>query len=104
MPLQPATIGSIMAQSLKRHLPLPGDRVTSHAMLLLAAAAIAASAPNSEQGPVARPIVQARAAVRIVSAARLHLDGLPGQDAPAWRLALIKTAAGLEQAKLIEFE
>jgi hypothetical protein len=104
MPLQPATIGSIMAQSLKRHLPLSGDRVTCHAMLLLAAAVIAAFVPNTEQGPVARPIVQARAAVRIISAARLHLDGQPGRDAPTWRLAVIKTADGFEQAKLIEFE
>jgi hypothetical protein len=75
-------------------------------MLLLAAAALAASPPPSAspQQPTSA-VVQARATVRIVSAARLHWeehrrDG----DVPVPRKTTIQTLNGPQPAKLIEFE
>jgi hypothetical protein len=50
-------------------------------------------------------VVQARATVRIVSAARLHWgEQRQSRDIPAARTAVIQTINGPEPAKLIEFE
>jgi hypothetical protein len=73
-------------------------------MLLLAAAAIAASTPHNNWQPSAGAVVQARAFVRIVSGARLKWDDKPSGDVPRPRMTIIKTAEGAKKAKLIEFE
>ncbi len=73
------------------------------AMLLLAAAAIAASAPdNTARTPA---IVQARATVQIVVGARLHWDqAQQTNDVPPARTTVVHTVDGPQPAKLIEFE
>ncbi len=72
-------------------------------MLSLLASALIASAP---QVSPARPQVQARATVRIVSGVQLRLDGRPNPQAPQARPALIELERGSGKiaAKLIEFE
>ena len=72
-------------------------------MLLLAAAAIAASAPaDTRRAPLA-PVVQARAAVRIVRGERIRFNPHGKQVAPA-RWTQIRTPVGRQPAQLIEFE
>ena len=73
-------------------------------MLLLAAAAIAASSPQNNWQASTGAVVQARATIRIVSGARLKWDEKQSADIPRPRVTVIKTADGLERAKLIEFE
>ena len=72
-------------------------------MLSLLAAAVLASAP---QVAPARPHVQARATVRIVTGSQLRLDGRPNPGAPRARPALIELERGSPKvaANLIEFE
>ena len=72
-------------------------------MLSLLASALIASAP---QVSPARPQVQARATVRIVSGAQLRLDGRPNPGAPRARPAMIELDRGSSKvsAQLIEFE
>ena len=70
-------------------------------MLQMAAAAIVAFTPHGG----AEPLAQARVTVRIVSAARLHLDkDGRSPEGPAARAAFIRTDAGRQPAMLIEFE
>jgi hypothetical protein len=73
-------------------------------MLLLAAAAIIASAPES--APMAGVSVQAMATIRIISGVRLSLGKEQNDpDIPRLRDAEIHTAdAQLQPAKLVEFE
>ncbi len=73
-------------------------------MILIAAAAIAASTPTA--APVRSPaaVVQARASVRIISGVRLRLDGQPNRDAPAARETVIRTGGTARPVRLIEFE
>ena len=74
-------------------------------MLLLAAAAIALSSPHSGSPAPTSAVAQARATVRIVSAARLHWGQKQRtSDIPAPRTTTIQTVNGPESAKLIEFE
>ena len=73
-------------------------------MLLLAAAAITASAPQSAQQASVWPMVQAQATVRIVSGVRLRLGEAENGDAPAPRDTVIHTDGTARHAKLIEFE
>jgi hypothetical protein len=74
-------------------------------MLLLAAAAIAISAPQNASPAPTSAIVQARATVRIVSGARLQWgQHQRNGDIPAPRTTVIQTINGPQQAKLIEFE
>ena len=70
-------------------------------MLTLLASAIALSAPQP-----ATPRVQARASVRIVAGAQLHMDGRPNRHAPRARPAMIEMQRGQAKipAQLIEFE
>lgn len=72
-------------------------------MLWIAAAALAAS-PSEPAPSHAGATAQARAVVRIVSAARLRLDGGPNPDAPPPRWTIVRTALGEQPAKLIEFQ
>ncbi len=73
-------------------------------MVLIAAAALLAAAPNSG----ARPVVgvrQAQASVRIISAARIKLgEEASAQGAPRWRSRTVQTADGPRPARLVEFE
>jgi len=69
-------------------------------MLLLAAAALAAAPPTRP----ARPLVQARATVRILSGARLHLGNGRSEDGRAANRTLVKLDGSRWQAQLIEFE
>jgi hypothetical protein len=74
-------------------------------MLLLAAAALAVLPPQNASPAPTSAVVQARATVRIVSAARLRWgqERQPG-DVPAARTTTIQTVNGPQPAKLIEFE
>jgi hypothetical protein len=71
--------------------------------MLLAAAAIAASAPQLPHRPGA-PAVQATATVRILSGVRLHLGERHGRDGFIARDAVLRTDGSSQAAKLIEFE
>jgi hypothetical protein len=75
-------------------------------MFLVAAAAIAVSSPqNASPAPTSAAVAQARATVRIVSAARLNWGQEPRiSDVPAARTTTIQTVNGPQPAKLIEFE
>jgi hypothetical protein len=71
-------------------------------MLLLATAALLAASPT--QAP-AGARVQAHATVRIVSAVRLKFDGSDSESGnPPPREAIVRTEAGPQRVKLIEFE
>jgi hypothetical protein len=71
-------------------------------MLLLATAALLAASPSPA---TAGATVQARATVRIVSAVRLKFGGSDsGSGNPPPREAIVRTEAGPQRAKLIEFE
>ena len=73
-------------------------------MLLLATAALLASAGDAAPKPGA-VVVQARATVRIVSGVRLRLgEQQASGDLPPLRDATIRTDAGAQPAKLIEFQ
>ena len=105
MPPRRSAIRSRLAQFLKACLPLQAERVTRHAMLLIAAAAIASALPLDTSSPSARPVVQARATVRIVSAARIQWDRQTGGgEIPRARETMVQTTDGPQPAKLIEFE
>jgi hypothetical protein len=72
--------------------------------MLLIAAAIAASAPLAPHREPAVPAVQARATVRILSGARLHIGRENSRDGFIARNAVLRSG-GLDQpARLIEFE
>ena len=105
MPLRRLAIRSITAQFLKPCLPLRAERVTRHAMLLLAAAAIASALPQNAPGASAPPVVQARATVRIVSGVRIQWERQASAgDIPPARTTVVQTVNGPQPAKLIEFE
>ena len=73
-------------------------------MLLLAAAAIAVSAPDSASRTAVAPVVQARAAVRILSGTRIRFEGGLDRETPPLRPARIRAPNGQQPAQLIEFE
>ena len=74
-------------------------------MFLLAAAAIAVSSPQNAASAPTSAVAQARATVRIISAARLRWsEGRQTSDVPAARTTTIQTVSGPQPAKLIEFE
>lgn len=71
-------------------------------MLMLAAAMLAANAPvETEPRPA---VAQARASVRIISGARVKLDGSPNLDVPAAHQAVVHTDGKAHGARLVEFE
>ena len=70
-------------------------------MLLIAAAALAATPPPT---PV-RSVAQATATIRIVRAVELKFDGTPNEGAPPARDSQLRAVDGSAQhAKLIEFQ
>jgi hypothetical protein len=72
-------------------------------MFLLAAVATLASAAPAASGP--RPaFAEARVSVRIISGARVKLDGSPNHDVPAAHEAVVHTDGKAHGARLIEFE
>jgi predicted subunit of tRNA(5-methylaminomethyl-2-thiouridylate) methyltransferase len=73
-------------------------------MLLLAAAAIAVSAPDSAPRTAVAPTVQARATVRILAGTRIRFEGRRDRATPSLRAAQIRTLEGRQPAQLIEFE
>jgi hypothetical protein len=73
------------------------------AIMLLVAAAIAASAPQLPRR-IAAPPIQATATVRILSGVRLHLGEHQGRDGFIARDSMIRTGGSSQPAKLIEFE
>lgn len=73
--------------------------------MLLIAAAIAFVPPQNAPTASAPPIVQARATVRILSAARIQWDRqASGDEIPPARTTVVQTTNGPQPAKLIEFE
>jgi hypothetical protein len=73
-------------------------------MLWLASAAILAAAPQRAPSAPVRAVVQAQATVRIISAARIHLDGQPSPDAPRPTDSVVHTESSPLPARLIEFQ
>jgi hypothetical protein len=73
-------------------------------MVLLAAAAIAASSPQGAPISSVGPHIQARATVRIISGVRIHFGVDGSADAPAARDTVVHTEDAPRPAKLIEFE
>ena len=71
--------------------------------MLLVAAAIAASAPQTPRRTAA-PTVQATATVRILSGVRLSQNERHGRDGFILRNSVLRTAGSTQPAKLIEFE
>ena len=88
---------------LKALFTIGGRRRYSRSMLWIAAVATAVSAPESAPRPSVAAAVQARATVRIVHGTRIRFEQ-PGADAPRLRTARIRTDAGPQPARLIEFE
>ena len=73
-------------------------------MLLLAAAALAATASPNGTPPAAGATVRATASVRILSSATIRFDHLEA-GLPRLRLSQVRTADGERQPiRLIEFE
>jgi hypothetical protein len=74
-------------------------------MLWLAAAAMAAATPptTAPSSPV-RAVVQAQATVRIISGARIRLDGQPNPDAPLPSDSVVHTEGAAQSARLVEFQ
>ena len=73
-------------------------------MLLLAAAAMTATAPQNAAPQPVRAIVQAQATVRIIAGTRILLDGRPSADAPAPSDSVVHTLGSAQPARLIEFQ
>jgi hypothetical protein len=69
-------------------------------MFLLAAATLAAAPPH----PPVRPLVQARATVRILSGAKLHLIDGRGENGQSARKTVVRLEGSDRPAQLIEFE
>jgi hypothetical protein len=71
-------------------------------MLLIATAALVAAAPAPAQGGA---VAQARATVRILSAAKVRMgEEQADPGLPQARQTTVRTGAGPQPAKLIEFE
>ena len=104
MPPRRPAIRSITAQFLMTYLPFRAERVTRHVMFLIAAASIASALPQNAAAPGVRPIVQARATMRVVSAARIQWDRSAGGNIPPVKTTVVRTDSGPQPAKLVEFE
>jgi hypothetical protein len=75
------------------------------AMILIAAAAIAASSAPVSPWRASGAVAQAQAMVRIVSGVRLHLGQESNEGAPSLRDTVVRTqGAAVQPARLIEFE
>jgi hypothetical protein len=73
-------------------------------MLILAAVALVAAAPQpAPQAPVAAN-VQAQATIRIVSGVEVRFSGATSADAPPLRNSTIQTNGATQPARLVEFE
>jgi hypothetical protein len=74
-------------------------------MFLIAAAAIASSAPQSPPMMSAGASVQATATIRVISGVRVSFGSEQnGTDIPQARQTVIKTGDSQQPAKLIEFQ
>jgi hypothetical protein len=73
-------------------------------MLWLAAAAMTAATPQPAAASPVRAVVQAQATVRIISAARIRLDGQPSTNAPPPNDGVVHTEGLAQTARLIEFQ
>jgi hypothetical protein len=73
-------------------------------MLLFAAVALAASAPQGAPRQSTAAVTQATATVRVISGVRLQFDGQPNADAPVARDSIVHTNGAVRSVKLIEFE
>ena len=72
-------------------------------MLLLAAAAIAASAQPPASGPVA-PRVQARVTIRILAGATVRFGDAGSQNQAVERTTIIRSEGPAQVVKLMEFQ
>ena len=72
--------------------------------MLFALAAALALSPAPADPPTTRVVAQARASVRIISGARVKLDGSNGRDGPAAHEAVVHTEGKPRGARLIEFQ
>ena len=71
-------------------------------MLWFASAAMIAATPQN--APPTGAIVQAQATVRIISGARIRLDGQVGADGPPPSDGVVHTDGAAQLARLIEFQ
>jgi hypothetical protein len=73
-------------------------------MLWLAAILMTAATPQNAGSSPTRAVIQAQATVRIISGARIRLDGLPSPDAPPANDSVVHTEGAAQPARLIEFQ
>jgi len=73
-------------------------------MLLLLTAAAAVSAQQPPAHAPAAATVQARATIRILSGATVHLEDRNGASEAAERTTTIRTEGSVRTAKLLEFQ
>lgn len=73
-------------------------------MLWLAAALMTAATPRNTAWQPTRAVVQAQATVRIISGARIRLDGDASRDAPPASDGVIHPEGAAQPARLIEFQ
>ena len=76
----------------------------SLAMFWLAAAILTTGIPHSASSTPTGAIIQARATVRIISGARIHLDGQASADTPPASDGVVHTEGAPQPARLIEFQ
>lgn len=104
MPCPQTLLSSHKGTRLKTSFTMSRPARYRWAMLLLAAAAIAASIPQGAPQVVARASVQARATVRIISGAEIRFAQQSTPDVPAARETLIRNNGVAQPAKLVEFQ
>jgi len=73
-------------------------------MLWIAIAAITAAGPQNATARPVRPVVQAQATVRILSATRIRFDGQASADTPPPSDGVVHTEGAAQSARLIEFQ
>ena len=73
-------------------------------MLWLAAASDDRSDSAHGTASPVRAVVQAQATVRIMSGARIRLDGRPSADAPPPNDGVVHTEGAAQPARLVEFQ
>ena len=82
----------------------PGWRYAAEVMVILVAAAIASASPQAPPSVPVGASAQARATIRIISGVQLHFGGDRVNEGPVPRDTIIRSAAGDQPAKLIEFQ
>ena len=104
MPARACPDASHTGTNLKTFFTIRARARYGSAMLWLATAALAASAPQGATTSAVSASAQARAMVRVVSGVTLRLTGEPSAGAPRPRTAIVRTDGQPKRVRLIEFE